>query len=139
MTPEENEATTAPDAGEEMCVSFPCLTRGVQSRGQSTAISSAACLSEMAAASEFWSSQRQPTARLKTRSTSLGTDTGPDGFWFPNQALDFTLDGDSTTGDFDVGTMSTGTFTVQAAPEPASLTLLGSGLVAALGLRRRKR
>jgi hypothetical protein len=72
-------------------------------------------------------------------SMSLVTDTGPDGFWFPNQALDFTLDGDSSTGNFDVGTMSTGTFTALPTPEPASLTLLGSGLVAALGLRRRKR
>ncbi len=71
-------------------------------------------------------------------SLSLVTD-GPNGNFFPNQALDFTLQGDSTTGNFDVGPLSAGTFTAQPVPEPASLTLLGSGLVAALGLRRRKR
>lgn len=75
---------------------------------------------------------------------SLVTDTGSDGFWFPYQALDFTLGDISTTGDPDVGVMSIGTFTAQpettqSAPEPASLALLGSGLIGALGLRRRKR
>lgn len=74
-------------------------------------------------------------------SLSLATDTSPDGWYFPYQSLNFTLLGDSSTGDPDVGVMSIGTFTAQQvpAPEPASLTLLGSGLLAALGLRRRKR
>jgi hypothetical protein len=72
-------------------------------------------------------------------SLSLTTDTPRQGYWFPDQSLDFTLGGDSTTGNFDAGTMTSGPFTASvAAPEPASLALLGGGL-AMLGLRRRKR
>lgn len=64
-------------------------------------------------------------------------------YYYPSQGLsmDTASSGGSSTGNFDVGVFSVGDLTAAATtsvPEPASMALLGAGIVG-LGLRGRKR
>ena len=70
---------------------------------------------------------------------SFTTDSGSGSWYYPGQQLSMTLNGDSSTGNFDVGAFSVGALTTTASvPEPATMTLMAAGLLGLSGIRRRR-
>ncbi|MDR3533785.1 MAG: PEP-CTERM sorting domain-containing protein [Rhodopila sp.] len=71
-------------------------------------------------------------------SLTFTTGFGSGGWFYPGQQLSMDLVNGSNTGNFDVGGFSIGTLTADV-PEPATLTLMATGLLGMLRIRRKRR